>query len=177
MKLIKSLLLFSFIICPLFLFAQKDTVLVKEASFRYEYKEFELEKSTHKYQVAPAGINQFQPSQLMTATETIILEAARVKYEITEPIYKTVKVTQKVGRKKITYEKQVLVKKATIKKITIPGKYKVISKTVICCPDARLNTGSITASPAKYETYDSVILKRKSSVKRVEMPAEYKIIE
>ena len=183
MQYLKQSLLFLIFLSPIFLLAQKDSVLVKEASFRYEYQEFELDTINERYMKRAAYMGNYNADQFQTVTETIELEPAKIKCIITEPVYKKVIITKKRDGKKFTYEKEILVKKATIEKIEIPAKYGVINKTVFCCPDGGYRgdgteiTTEIKTTPAKYATRKKVILKQKTTVKRVEVPAEYKMIE
>lgn len=180
MKAFKSLILLFVVFFPTFLLAQKNRVLIKEASFRYEYKEFELKKDTLRFLKKYGTTGQYPDSQLETVTETVLIEPARIKCEITEPVYKTIVITKKVSGKKITYEKQVLIKKATIKKIEIPAKYGTITKTVLCCPDGGAGTGARPIRPIEPDEYGTIEIlkfKQKTTVKRIKIPAEYKIIE
>ena len=177
-KQLLSLLIISF---PIFLFAQKDSVLIKEASFRYEYQEFELDTINERYMERAAYMGNYNADKFDTVTETVMVVPARVKCIITEPIYKKVIVTKNRDGKKITYEKEILVKKATIKKVEVPPIYDTNTKTVFCCLDGGYQGTRIaielTETPAKYGTRKKVILKRKTTVKRIKIPAEYKIIE
>lgn len=177
MNQIKSFFIFYILFSSSFIVAQ-DSVLVKDASFRYEYTEFELEKTTVSYLVKSAYSGYYDLSNSYeTVTEQVQIKPPRIQYRITEPIYKTVIITKKSKGKTTSYEKQILIKKATIKRVEIPGEYATITKKVICCPDAGIKSDKLISVPAEYNTYEAWTFKQKTIVERIEISAEYKILD
>jgi len=175
----KEFLPFIILFFPIILFAQKDSVLVKEASFRYEYQPFEVEKVNERYMERASYMGNYDSTYFETVTETVMLAGTDVKCIVTEPVYKTIVVTEKIQGKTLTYEKEILAKRATIKKVKVPAKYYTVTRSVFRSPGDERGGGirDNTINPARYATHEILVLKRKTTVKRVEIPAEYQVID
>lgn len=169
----KIILTLFFITLSVLSFAQKDKIIVKEASFRYECQEQVLEKYEEKILVRIAYSGNYKITH-ESVTETIEIKPEVIECIITAPVYKTVTITEKRDGKTISYEKQVLVKPATIERKTIPPVYGTVTKYVMLNSQ---KTTEFIEEPNQYITIEKWREVQKATAKRIDIPAEYKVIE
>lgn len=175
MKIKNSGIILVIIFCSNIVSAQKDSILIKEPFFTYEVVEPVYETYTYDFLVRDSVPSNYK---LEIVTESVLIKEAAFTYQVIPPLYEIVIDTIVKGGKTMIIEKEVLevgVPTTNVRTIEVPAEYRVVTKSVICCPDG--GAGTVISSPVMlprlYETITIQRLKIPAKLIKVEIPAKY----
>ena len=176
----KNLLIILLLITSIPLFAQKDSILIQEASFKYEVVEavYEVENVRMMVRAATSGGYNYEWE---TVTESVLATEASFTYYVKPPIYKTI--TKEIINSKgetVTVEQKVIETPASFEKVEIPAKYRTVSKyvTKLWMEHTKPKYDpNILPEPIQYQNIPVERLKTPAQLIKVEIPAVYQYID
>lgn len=175
----KNLLTILFLTVSISIFAQKDSVLIQEASFKYEIVEavYEIENIRIMKRAASSGgyITKYE-----VATESVMVTEASFTYYTKPPVYKTItkEITNSKGET-IEIRQKIVETPASFEKVEIPAKYKTVSKLLVGLRMEHTKPKydpNIPPKPAEYQNIPVEKIKSPARLIRVEIPAVYQYI-